>query len=153
MYLLAEHTVTLACSRQRAFDYIANLENFGQWFPGVIAIAAENTLPFASVGKQYRETVAMPGRGRRTVHIRVIEAAAPVRLVTEGTLAVLLPRMEMVFDEPAAGTCRLTWRMHSRNTGLLPRWTLLPLARRTMSRRAAIGLRRLGHLLDRPAAG
>jgi hypothetical protein len=35
MYLLAEAVVTVECSRENAFDYAANLENFADWFPGL----------------------------------------------------------------------------------------------------------------------
>jgi len=153
MHLLADTTVDIACPPQRAFDFAANLENFPHWFPGALSITSENALPFNTVGKQYRETVVLPLRGQRSVHIRVIEVAAPARLVTEGSMALLLPRMEMAFDPHGPDACRLRWRMWSRQTAALPRWTVLPLARITMSRRAAAGLRRLRHLLEQRDAG
>ncbi|MBL0728581.1 SRPBCC family protein [Piscinibacter sp. HJYY11] len=149
MYLLAHTSILISCPVQRAFDFAANLENFSTWFPGVIAIASDDGLPFTAVGKQYRETVAMPLRGRREVSIRVKEAVSPHRLVTEGALATLLPRMEIDFHERGPDACEMTWRMLSRNRALLPRWTVLPLARRVMARRAAVGLRRLKARLER----
>jgi len=111
-------------------------------------MASADALPAATVGKQYREAVAMPLRGRRSVLIRVVEAAAPRRLVTEGELPLLLPRMEMAFAANEAGGCRVTWRMSSRRTQGWARWTILPLARRVMGRRAAIGLERLKKHLE-----
>ena len=77
MYLLARSRVTVRCSRAKTFEYAANLENFVDWFPGVITIVACNDLPFAAPGKQYWETVAVPLRGKRTVVIRVVEANVP----------------------------------------------------------------------------
>jgi hypothetical protein len=52
MRLLASSSVTIRCSSTKAFDYAADLENFIDWFPGVIALVADNELPFASPGKQ-----------------------------------------------------------------------------------------------------
>lgn len=148
MYLLASAAVSIACSRQRAFDYAADLHNFAQWFPGVIAITADNDLSFSTVGKQYRETVAVPLRGRRSVLIRVTDVAAPCRLVTEGALPTLLPRMEIEFRETGPDSCEVSWRMHSRHSGGWLRWTVLPLARRVMARRARAGMRRLKDRLE-----
>jgi len=148
MHLLAESSIVIACPPERAFAIAANLENFPRWFPGVLAIVSADSLPFATVGKRYRETVAMPLRGTRSVLIRVIEAASPHRLVTEGSLPLLLPRMEMDVTACEAGRCRVTWRMYSRNARGWRLWVVLPLARRVMMRRAKIGLRRLERLLE-----
>jgi uncharacterized protein YndB with AHSA1/START domain len=147
---LADTSIVIACSAEHAFIYAANLENFPQWFPGVIATASADALPFATVGKQYRETFATPLGGQRHVLIRVVDVAPPHRLVTEGALAPLLPRMEITFAECGPHRCRVTWRMLSRNTRRWARWTVLPLARRVMTKRADIGLRRLKERLERP---
>jgi hypothetical protein len=148
MYLLAQRSLDLACSQERAFDYAADLTNFPRWFPGVVEIAPEDALSFATLGKAYRETVDVPLRGRRSVLIRVIEIARPHRLVTEGSLAVLRPRMEIEVEALGPAACRLTWRMLSRNESRWARWTVLPWARRVMGRRALIGLHRLEAVLE-----
>lgn len=148
MYLLAHSAVCIACSRQRAFDYAADLQNFAEWFPGVIAIKADNDLSFSAVGKQYRETIALPLRGKRSVLIRVTDVAAPCRLVTEGALPTLLPRMEIEFRDTGPDSCEVSWRMLSRHSGGLLRWTVLPLARRVMVKRAQAGMRRLKARLE-----
>ena len=148
MTLLAESSVDIACPIEHAFAFAADLENFPRWFPGVIDVASADALPPATVGKHYREEVAMPLRGRRSVSIRVVEAAAPRHLATEGALPLLLPRMEMAFEAREFGGCRVTWRMSSRTTQRWARWTILPLARRVMTRRAAIGLLRLKRHLE-----
>jgi hypothetical protein len=154
MTLLAESSVDIACPVELAFAFAADLENFPRWFPGVIAVASADALPPATVGKHYREEVAMPLRGRRSVPIRVVEAVAPHHFVTEGELPLLLPRMEIAFAVREAGGCRVTWRMSSRRTQGWARWTILPLARRVMARRAGIGLLRLKRHLEaaRPGA-
>lgn len=148
MYLLARSGVTIRCSRAKTFEYAANLENFADWFPGVISIVARNDLPFAAPGKQYSETVAVPLRGKRTVAIRVVGASAPQRLVTEGDLPLLLPRMEIEFYDLGADVCEVRWRMLSRNETVVVRSILLPMAGCLMRRRAATGLRNLKWRLE-----
>jgi hypothetical protein len=148
MYLLASSVVTIACSSTKAFDYAADLENFIDWFPGVIGIVADNELPFATPGRQYVETVAVPLRGNRTVRIWVVEADSPKRLVTEGDLPLLLPRMEIEFQDVGGDSCEVRWRMLSRNENVLVRCTVLPLAGWLMGRRATTGLRNLKWILE-----
>ncbi|GAB3216853.1 SRPBCC family protein [Mycolicibacterium hippocampi] len=148
MYLLANSVVTIGCSRAKAFDYAADLENFGDWFPGVIGIAADDDLPFPTRGKQYLETVAMPLRGKRRVAIRVVDINVPHRVATEGDLPLLLPRMEMEFSEVEPSSCEVRWSMWSRNGTALARNTALPLARWVMGRRADVGLGNLKSRLE-----
>jgi hypothetical protein len=149
MYLLASGVVNVECSSAKSFDYAANLENFADWFPGVINVSSDNELPYATVGKRYRETVAVPLQGRRSVLIRVVDANPPRRITTEGDLPILLPRMELEFHELGPDSCEIYWRMLSRNSNLTYRYTALPFARWVMSRRAKTGLRSLKRLLER----
>ncbi|MDP3857084.1 MAG: SRPBCC family protein [Stagnimonas sp.] len=151
MRLLAERCIDLACPVEQAFLYATNLEHFGEWFPGVLAIRSDDGLAPTVVGKRYQETVAVPGRGRRQVEITVREALPLRFLATEGAFPPLLPRMEMAFEVIADGHCRVTWRMFSRNTGGLARWTLIPLARAVLSARAGKGLRALKQRLENSA--
>ena len=60
----------------------------------------------------------------------------------------LLPRMEIEFQPQGAG-CTVTWRMFSRNTSLLARFTWLRLARRIISERATVGVAQLKRQLER----
>ena len=148
MHLLASSAVTVACSSTKAFDYAADLENFIDWFPGVLGIVADNQLPFATPGKQYLETVAVPLRGKRKVRIRVVEADYPKRLVTEGDLPLLLPRMEIEVDSLGENSCEVRWRMLSRNEIVVAGFAVLPVARWLMGRRATAGLRNLKQRLE-----
>jgi hypothetical protein len=148
MHLLAEHTITAACPVEAAYSYASNLEHFGEWFPGVIAIESANGLDHATPGKEYLETVAIPLRGKRKVKLTVRQAEPGRLLVTEGALAPLLPRMELLFQSTSVGSCRITWKMFSRNDGALARLMLLPLARRIIDKRAAIGMSVLKEKLE-----
>ena len=146
--LLAESRIDLACPVEHAFRYATDLEHFGEWFPGVLAIRSDDALAPTAVGKRYQETVAIPGRGRRRIEITVREVLPERFLATEGAFPPLLPRMEMAFEVTGDQRCRVTWRMFSRNTGGLVRWTLIPLARGVLRARAGVGLRELKRRLE-----
>lgn len=148
MHLLTEQTTAVACSVEAAYRYASNLEHFGEWFPSVEAIESANELAHATPGKEYLETVTIPLRGKKKVKLTVKEAERDKLLVTEGALAPLLPRMEIMFQDSGAESCQITWRMFCRNNGLLARLILVPLARNIMNKRAAIGVARLKEQLE-----
>ncbi|WKG00787.1 SRPBCC family protein [Mycolicibacterium sp. HK-90] len=143
MYLLADVVTSVACSHVRAFEYAANLENFANWFPGVVSIAPGDDSPAATIGKEYTETVSVPLRGTRSVTIRVTDAVAPHCIATQGDLRPLLPRMEMDILRTGPDTCEVRWRMMSRNENRLATLMVLPVAARVIRRRATTGLRNL----------
>lgn len=150
MYLLASTSAVVECPRALVFDYATDLTHFAQWFPGVLEVKSRDELAHATVGKEYEETVLLPGRARQAITLRVAEAEPPRKFVTEGALPLLLPRMEIEFEDAGPHACRLHWRMFSRNTSLAARWTVLPLARLGMQKRADAAMRRLKRVLDAP---
>jgi hypothetical protein len=152
MYLLADAAVDIACSCADAFDYACDLENFADWFPGVVDVVAHNDVAFSERGREYRETVDVPLRGRRSVAILVVDVEAPHRLITEGDLAVVLPRMEIDITPSSPQVCTVQWRMFSRNRNALARHLVLPAARSVMSKRASTGLHQLKAHLERDRA-
>lgn len=148
MHLLTEKTVEIQCSAGALFAFAANMENFSRWFPGVLAIRAEDNAPHDRVGKAYLEQVRLPAGRTRTIPIRVVEIQKPNRFVTEGQFAPLHPRMTVIIEPLSACSSRLTWSMHSRSDNMLFRYTLLPLFRRVMEQRAAVGVRKLKGLME-----
>jgi hypothetical protein len=148
MYLLADAAIEIACPSTEAFEFACDLENFAAWFPGVIDVVAHDAVPFSERGREYRETVDVPLRGRQLVAVRVVDADAPRWLATEGDLSIVMPRMEIRIAESSPAQCTLHWRMLSRNTGLLARLLVLPIARTVMTKRARTGLKRLKQHLE-----
>jgi carbon monoxide dehydrogenase subunit G len=148
MYLLASTSVAIECTRARVFDYVADFANFPQWFPGVVEVQSRDALPPATVGKLYAESFRVPLRGRRSTLVRVVEVAPARRFVTEGAVAHLMPRMEIELHDAGDGCCRVQWRMLSRNTARVARWTVLPLARLALQQRADAAMRRLKQRLE-----
>lgn len=152
MHLLAERSAVIACPVATAYDYASNLERFGEWFPGVIAIESLDALEHGVAGKQYLETVAVPLRGQRKVVLTVTDASVNRLLATEGAFYPLLPRMEIAFEPTDDGACRITWRMYSRSTRWLVRLLLFPLARAAIQPRAGAALHRLERRLTAAAS-
>ncbi|MEV0293498.1 SRPBCC family protein [Nocardia sp. NPDC050710] len=151
MFSLASAAVIVELSRDKTFAYVADLENFAAWFPGVISVVALDGVPIAEPGKRYVETVPVPLFGTRQVQIQVVEAIPSQRLVTEGRLPLLLPRMEIEFRDAGPNCCEVHWRMFSRNESALARRTVLPAVRWVMGKRAKAGLRNLRRRLNQPA--
>ena len=148
MQLVTEQTITIARSVEAAYQYATNLENFAEWFPGVLSIESANTLEHAQRGKEYLETVAAPFRGKRKIKISVKDAQSNKVFVTEGEFSPLMPRMEIIFQATGSDSCGVTWRMFSRNDSFLFKITLLYLFKSVMYKRAAIGIRRLQKKLE-----
>lgn len=148
MHLLAEQSIEIRCPVEQAYEYTCDLQNFAQWFPGVIQVVSQDTLDLAAPGKSYLETVTLPLRGQSKVRIRVQEAQRNSIFITEGSLRPLLPRMEIRFDVSDPGSTRVNWRMYSRNTSFLARASLIPLARRVLKERARTGMANLKRQLE-----
>lgn len=140
MHLLTEKTVHIHQNTLDVFAYVSNLENFEEWFPGVISIESSNALEHGHIGKQYRETVLIPLRGTRQITLEVREVREGHFLATESRFPPLMPRMEMELRETGEGSCELTWRMFSRTNNGILKYTLIPLAKRIIRRRAVLGV-------------
>ena len=78
-----------------------------------------------------------------------MDVEPPQWLITEGDLSIVMPRMEIRITEPSPEVCTVQWRMLSRNSNILARLVVLPLARNVMAKRASTGLDRLKELLER----
>lgn len=148
MHLIVQSNTVVDCSAAQAFALVANMERFPEWFPKVIAITSSNELAHGEVGKQYRETVVIPLRGQRQIMITVKEVAANQLFITEGRFPPLLPRMEVRFTELGPQQTAIDWRMLSRSQSPWVRHLLLPLARRTLKRRAEQGMNQLKARLE-----
>lgn len=142
MYLLTERTELINRPVAIVYAHAVDLERFPEWFPGVLSICSADERAPDEVGKEYVETLRIPLRGLRKIRLQVMEARRDEFFASEGRFAPLLPRMEMRFRS-REGACELTWRMYSRNPGLVARLTLLPLVSLLLRGRARQGLRRL----------
>ena len=148
MRLLAAASTELPAPAAEVFGYISDLRNFGDWFPGVLAIAATHADGTPGAGAAYLETVQLPLKRRRQVRIEVVEFAAGQRLVTESPWAPIWPRMQIEVRRLDDASCAVDWRMYSRSRSALVRTLLLPLVSRMMQARAQQAMRRLQQHFD-----
>ena len=147
MRLLAEQTVSISCDVTTAFAYVANMENFSQWFPGVRSLVSNNSLQPTDIGKEYREVFTAAGKDQNIV-LRVKEVQRDGLFITEGEYPPLLPRMEVTFQSQGAQSCSVIWRMFSRNHSFIGGFTWLPLARRVIRGRSSLGVQQLKKILE-----
>lgn len=148
MQLLVDKKCRIRRPALEVFQYVSNMENFGEWFPGVIAIESHNPMRHGEVGKEYLETVRVPLRGQQQIVLAVQEVRGHQFFATEGRFRPLLPRMEIALAETDGGFCELTWRMYSRSSHPAVRYLLLPLAKRVMGQRATSGLAALKERME-----
>ncbi len=98
MILLAEKTMILKHAVEQVFPYVTNMENYGEWFPGVLTIESVDPQEHGNIGKRYKETLAMP-TGNATLLIEVKDCVPGKRFYTEGDLDPVFPAMKMLFEE------------------------------------------------------
>ncbi len=127
MHLLASCELDIRRTRQEAFARVADMERFGDWFPGVIAIESIDDTPEATRGKEYLETVAVPLRAQRKIRLQVTDCIADGFFATEGAFPPLMPRMGVRSVATDAPGCTVRWRMYSRSTSSVARYTITAL--------------------------
>ena len=134
MEKIASFEIDTITDREKCFHYVSNMDNFANWFPGVIAIVSENQEPIG-VGKQYIETVKIPLVGLREITLTVTDFEQYSRFSTEGSMAPLLPRMEIFLSSGTDGKTKIDWAFYSRNSSLFFKM-VAPLFRSVMDKRA-----------------
>lgn len=148
--LVAEQSMEIHSPITPLFNYLANMENFSQWFPGVLKIEAltgkdgdSSKNEKLGLEQRYIEQVKIPGRGLVEVNLKVSEFRSPTFFQTQGDLKPLLPQMTIKLEELSSERTLVEWKMISRNNSLGFHFFLLPLIRRVMKKRSAIGMKNL----------
>lgn len=139
MIELAKVSTRVSAPVAVVFDYVTNMENYGDWFPGVVAIKSGNDLPHAMVGKTYLETLMFPD-GEHELSIEVVQSEAERLFLTQGDLEAVLPQMTMRFSEEQEGTCTFDLQYHSRNVSLSEESEIITALRKDLAERAAMAL-------------
>lgn len=147
MTVLTCQSILISATSDDIFDYILDLENFGDWFPGIQSITKIDNKPIDSMGKTYKELVRTPFGGALKVLIKVTDIKPNKQIITEGDLTPLLPRMTITLENQLSNTL-ITWKMESRNKSIIFRYTFFLLAKIVLARRATLGLARLKKLLE-----
>ena len=146
--ILADHTISIERPIHDVFDYVANHENYADWFPGVIGIVSGNELPHGSIGKTYLERIKMPTGRARLIEISVVESESPVLFATEGYFPPLHPRMEVHFKRLSENCTEVRWMFSSRSESTLGRLLVRMLIRRDLLQRSTQGMASLKRALE-----
>jgi len=134
MILLAQNDVFLSVNVTTAFKFVTNMENYKQWFPGVVDIRSANKLAHGIVGKQYIEVLQLP-QGIQELTIEVKESVENKHFTTEGDLEPLLPKMTMSFSKNNNNGCHFNLRYFSRNSALTENDELIVAIKNDLSKR------------------
>ena len=117
MISLALQSTVIQAPSHQVFDFVSNMENYKDWFPGIIEICSDNDLNHGEVGKKYRERLLMPS-GESELLITVVESIKNKKFLTQGNLDVVLPQMTIVFSELTSQVCEVNLQYHSRSQKL-----------------------------------
>lgn len=145
---IAEHSVEIHADLTDIFAYMSNMEHFGEWFPGVIAIRSANSQHHGTIGKTYLETIKIPFRHAQEYALEVKESMKNEKFVTEGEVPPLFPRMTIRFTEISPIVSHVAWKMESRSRKVLFNLLFLPLLRHVMAKRAQQGMVNLKHMFE-----
>ncbi len=151
--ILFDHTIATPAQVEAVFAFVSNHQNYALWFPGVIEIHSDDSLPHGTVGKTYQETVRLPSGRQKLITIPVVESVPDRRFVTEGRFPPLHPRMEMTLQPAADGGTVLRWRFMSRNRSLIGRMLIRLLVRPALTGRSRVAARQLSARLAALPAG
>lgn len=142
MILLAQVDEMIQCPVSRLYPFVTNMENYKNWFPGVIDIVSGNALAHGQVGKEYVETLDLT-TGRRTLRIVVRQVEPNQIFITESDLEPVLPRMEMRFRDGLPEGCQFNLSYYSRNTELDPNGQLITSIQQDLGERIVSAIRQL----------
>lgn len=145
---LIDETIIIDRPIEQVFAFVANHENYALWFPGVISITSEASVPHATVGKVYSEIIRLPTGHKRHIRIPVVQSNPPFQIATEGEFAPLHPRMEFRLDPLDDTQTELRWLFTSRTTSLIGRFVVRLLAGRIMAANAGVARQRLKACLE-----
>ena len=155
MILLTSASISINQNPHKVFDFATNMENYADWFEGIINIASSNTLSQFSLGKCYQETLVINGEEQQLT-IKVDQCLRPQLFITKGDLAGILPQMTMKFTdinrgletEPNTTSTLMELSYHSREPSLESNQAMLDFLRQNLSQRAEAGLKKLKGLLE-----
>ncbi|WP_438465709.1 SRPBCC family protein [Marinomonas sp. PE14-40] len=117
MIQLAKVTQSIKQDINSVFTYTTDLENYSNWFEGIIHIEPSNTLAQLEIGKTYRETLLINDK-EEILTIKVHHCSSPTQFVTQGDLVGLLPQMTMSFEQISEQETRFTLVYASREPAL-----------------------------------
>lgn len=147
MIELAQASITIMVPIDSVFKYVSNMENYIDWFPGVVGIRSENSLAHGEVGKQYSEILSLPS-GNTELEIEVFQCELNELFLTKGNLPGVLPQMTIAFNSIVDSGCEINLQYHSRNPELTPTSDIVLTLREDLHDRAHRGLIQLKGIME-----
>jgi len=147
MIELAQTSITIKAPIENIFKYVSNMENYGNWFPGVVDIKSVNSLSHGVVGKRYREMLSLPD-GEVELMIEVDRCEANKLFLTKGDLDGILPQMQVTFSVNEDNSCEINLQYHSRNSVLTSGSDIIIALREDLNIRANQGITKLKTIME-----
>ena len=117
MILLASSSITINKPVDVVFNYLINMENYHEWYPGVIKVDSQDELNCETVGKIYKEHLSIAGNDA-AMFIEVAQCDKNRLFLMQGQLAEILTQMTVEFTEVAEAYCEVHLKYHCRNAEL-----------------------------------
>jgi reticulon-4-interacting protein 1, mitochondrial len=114
-------TVIIERPAAEVFDYICDMENYVEWFPGIVQMRSADTLPPGTEGKIYDEIARLPDGREEGITVKVVQVVKGSRLSIEASLEPALPKFDYVVESINAGSTSFYWRCSARNTSFKSR--------------------------------
>jgi reticulon-4-interacting protein 1, mitochondrial len=103
--------VTIHCSADQAWAYVRDMENYPQWFVGIVQMDSADSLPIATIGKQYDEIGLAPSGKEEVITVKIIEANEQERhLAIRASLEPFVPRFDYRIIALNEQQCVFHWR-------------------------------------------
>ncbi len=147
MIELAQTSITITAAIDRVFNYVANMENYKSWFPGVVDIRSANDLAHGAIGKKYVEVLSLPS-GAAELEIEVDQCQLNKLFLTKGNLAGILPQMTVAFSVNEDSGCEVKLQYHSRSPDLTPTSDIVLALREDLNIRANDAVARLKAIME-----
>jgi len=147
MIELAKASICIAAPIENVFTYVANMENYKNWFPRVTNIKSVNNIPHGVVGKKYIETLSLPN-GEVELEIEVDCSEVNKLFLTKGNLAGILPQMTVKFSVNQDQNCQMDLQYHSRSLDLTPTSDIVIVLKEDLKARANKGMAKLKVIME-----
>ena len=147
MIELATTSVAIAAPIGKVFNYVSNIENYIDWFPGVLEIKSANNLAHGAVGKQYLEMLSLPDSNAQML-IEVHRSEVNKLFLMKGDLTGLLTQMTVKFAVDEENHCIVSLQYHSRNPELTCASEIVIALREDLAARAELGAANLKNVLE-----
>jgi carbon monoxide dehydrogenase subunit G len=147
MIELAKTSITIAAPIDAVFKYVSNMENYKDWFPGVVDIKSSNNLTHGEVGKKYVEILSLPS-GDVELEIEVDQSDINRLFLMKGNLPELLTQMTVAFSVNEEKKCEVNLQYHARNPELTPASDIVIALKEDLSVRANKGVAALKAIME-----